>query len=416
MAYRPRIVDSIVLSTLNALGAVVIEGPKASGKTATGMHHACSSLRLDTDFGARAMVAIDPQIVLEGPIPRLIDEWQVEPDLWNHIRHAIDDRGRPGQFILTGSSMPTDDITRHSGAGRIGRIRMRPMSLFESDHSNAAVSLAALLSGVAPQPATSPLTVADLADRVSTGGWPGLQGLSVQRAQDAIDSYVDETVRTDVSRLDASRRDPTRVRRLITSIARNTGTQAAAKRLAGDAGGTDGPLHADTAREYLDALSRLMILEDLPAWSPHLRSRTRLRTSPTRHFVDPSIAVSALGGSPSKLLADGETFGFMFESLAVRDLRIYSQLLGGEVSHYRDESDLEVDAIVTLRDGRWAAFEVKLGESQADTAAENLIKFCGKINTELVGEPAALVVLTGGRYAYTRPDGVSVVPLATLGP
>jgi predicted AAA+ superfamily ATPase len=416
MAYRQRVVDSVVVDALASLGAVLLEGPKACGKTATGLHHSRSSLRLDTDLNARRLIDIEPAIILEGDVPRLIDEWQVEPRLWNHIRHAIDDRQATGQFILAGSAQAADDVTRHSGAGRIARVRMRPMSLFESGHSPGTVSLQALLNGHAVQPTRSTLTVHDVAVRTCAGGWPGLLDLNAAQAQRAVDSYVSETTRTDITTVDGVRRDPTRVRRLMVSLARNTATQVSTAKLAAEASTSKTSLHQQTAADYLDALARLMITEDLPAWASHLRSKTRLRNSPTRHFVDPSIAVSALGASPEKLLADLETFGFLFESLAVRDLRVYSQPLDADLSHYRDESGLEVDAVVTCRDGRWAGVEVKLADSQADAAATSLLKFRDRVDTSKVGEPAALVVVTAGQYAYTRPDGVHVVPLGVLGP
>lgn len=417
MEYLPRIIDAEVRRLLEAVGAVVIEGPKACGKTATGLQLAASSVRFDTDAGARSMVSIEPGAVLDGPTPRLLDEWQVVPELWNHLRHRIDDRQGPGQFILTGSAVPADDITRHSGAGRIGRLRMRPMSLFESGSSEGLVSLAVLLAGERPATGRSAVTITDLADLICAGGWPGLRNLETAAAGRAVSAYLDEVARTDASQVNSVRRDPQLVKRLLHAVARNVSTQASARKIAADTTGPEAAMHDDTVRDYLSALERLMVIEDQPAWSTHLRSRATLRTSPTRHFVDPSLAAAALGASPATLLRDGETFGFLFESLVIRDLRIYAQALDGEVFHYRDNVGTEVDAIISLRDGRWGAIEVKLGETRADEAAASLNRFLAKVDTSKVGQPAFVAIITGGSYAYVRPDdGIAVIPLGLLGP
>lgn len=416
MAYIPRVVDAELAARLAASGAVVLEGPKACGKTVTARQVAASEVLLDVDPAARAAVAIDPSLVLDGPVPRLIDEWQIEPGLWNHVRRAIDDRNQPGQFILTGSAVPADDTTRHTGAGRITRIRMRPMSLLESGHSTGDVSLADILNGESVRAADPGLSVAKIVDRVCIGGWPGFQKLSVEEALVAVSSYLDEISRTDISRVDGVVRDPARVAKLLRSLARNTATPAAVKKLAADSGGEEGPLSRDTAYEYLNALERLMIVEDQPAWAPHLRARSQLRVTASRHFIDPSLAVAAVGASPSRLLNDLNFFGFLFESLVVRDLRIYSQSLDGRVFHYRDSYELEVDAIVEARDGRWAAFEVKLGGEEAiNYGAANLLKFAETVDTKKSGEPATLGVIVATGYGYVRPDGVAVIPIGALG-
>lgn len=415
MAYSLRIVDAELDARLRALGAVVIEGPRASGKTATARQRAASEVLLDLDAGARAAVDIDPALVLDGPAPRLIDEWQVAPQIWNHVRRAVDDRSAPGQFILTGSAVPDDDETRHTGAGRIGRLRMRPMSLFESGHSSGEISLADLLDGEPARSRDSGATVAKLAERTCIGGWPGFQQLAVQEGLVAVAGYLDEIRRADVSRVDSTRRDPERVGKLLRSLARNVATPAAITKLAADTGGADGPLARDTIYDYLNALERLLIVEDQPAWGPHLRSRSQARVGAKRHFVDPSLAVAALGASPERLLRDLNYFGLLFESLVIRDLRIYAQASAGVVMHYRDSDDLEVDAIVEARDGRWAAFEVKLGGTTAiDEASESLLKFSQRVDTTTIGFPACLGVIVATGYGYVRTDGVAVIPLPAL--
>ncbi len=416
MEYRKRVVDAELTERLSSVGAVVIEGPKACGKTATARQVAASEVLLDVDANARRAVAVDPALVLDGSVPRLIDEWQLVPDIWNHIRRAVDDRGAPGQFILTGSAVPADEITRHTGAGRIARLRMRPMSLFETGHSNGAISLAELLAGA---PARSPnpgLTVSDLVQRLAVGGWPGLLGVRVQYSLQAVRDYLEEIRRVDIGRVDETRRDPEKVGRLLRSLARNVSSYAAATTLAVDAGGSDGALDDDTVREYLDALHRLMVIEDQPAWAPHLRSRSLLRSAPKRHFVDPSLAVAALRANPDRLLADLNLTGFLYESLVVRDLRVYAQASDARVLQYRDNTGLEVDAIVEAADGRWGAFEIKLGINQIDEGAATLKRFSNRVDTERAGSPAMLGVIVASSYGYVRDDGVGVIPIGSLGP
>jgi hypothetical protein len=394
----------------------VVEGPRACGKTATARQIAASEVLLDVDANARQAIAVDPALVLDGPTPRLLDEWQIEPTIWNHVRRAIDDRPDPGQFILTGSAVPPDDITRHTGAGRISRLRMRPMSLFEAGRSAGSVSLVELLEGRMSASADPGLTVSDLAEEVALGGWPGLRGRGVQDGLLAVRDYLDEIARVDIGRVDGAQRDPNRVARLLASLARNVATHAAMTTLAEDTGGPDDPLKDDTVREYLSALERLMVIEDQPAWAPHLRSRHRLRTAPKRHFVDPSLAVAALRATPDRLLRDLNLFGFLFESLVVRDLRVYAQAADAQVSQYRDSGGLEVDAIVESGDGRWMAFEVKLGQGQIDDAAASLLRFAARIDTARCGSPALLGVIVATGYGYRRKDGVAVIPIGALGP
>ncbi len=394
----------------------MIEGPKACGKTATARQVAASEVLLDVDAEARRAAELDPSLILAGPTPRLIDEWQIEPHVWDHVRRAVDDRVAPGQFVLTGSAMPPDDVTRHSGAGRLARLRMRPMSLFESGSGSGEVSVARMLDAE-PQSAADPgLTVADVTVELATGGWPGFRGLTTTQGLSAVRDYLGEIQRVDIGRVDDRRRDPDRVARLVRSLARNVATHAAATTLAADTGGAGGPLKDDTVREYLTALERLMIVEDLPAWSPQMRSRTALRSAPKRHFVDPSLAVAALDSTPERLLGDLKTLGFLFESLVVRDLRVHAQASGASVHQFRDASGLEVDAIVAARDGRWAAFEVKLGQRQIDEAAATLLRFAEKVDTDTVGPAATLGVIVATGYGYLRPDGVAVMPVGALGP
>jgi predicted AAA+ superfamily ATPase len=414
--YRHRVIEAELRLRLASAGAVVIEGPKACGKTATAATLAESVVLLDVDEQARRAADVDPALVLAGKTPRLIDEWQAVPAIWNHVRRAVDARGQPGQFILTGSAVPADDIIRHTGAGRLSRVRMRPMSLFESGLSTGAVSLAALLDGRftnAPDPG---LTIPRLAEVIAVGGWPGNLGKTVAEAVVAARGYIDEMRRADVSRIDGVRRDPSRIGRLLRSLARNESTTATVATIATDTGSGDNAIGDDTVRGYLDALERLMIVENQPAWAPHLRSRSRLRQGPKRRFVDPSLAVASLRASPERLLSDMEWFGFLFESLVVRDLRVYAQAADADVFHYRDNTGLEVDAIVEAQDGRWAAFEVKMGQSAIDEASATLRRCAERIDTKRCGEPALLAVITGNGFGYVRPDGVAVIPIGSLGP
>lgn len=414
--YAPRIVDAELKDRLASSGAVLIEGPKACGKTATARQVAASEVLLDVDRQAREAIAVDPMLVLEGAAPRLIDEWQIEPAIWNYVRRLIDERGAPGQFILTGSAVPADDVVRHTGAGRISRLRMRPMSLAETGQSTLNVSLSELMRGGSPRSPASGLKVREIANLISVGGWPGHAQLTVTRALRAVRDYLDEIRRVDISRVDGSSRDPVRVGRLLRSLARNVATAATATTLAADAGGADGALTDDTAREYLSALERLMIVEDQPAWAPHLRSKSILRSAPKRHFVDPSLAVAALRATPERLLKDLNLFGFLFESLVIRDLRIYAQANDASVFHYRDNTDLEIDAVVEAADGRWAAFEIKLGVGRIDEGAANLLKFAERVDVKKTGKPAALAVITSTGYGYVRDDGIGVIPIGALGP
>lgn len=415
-SYRPRIVDVELRDRLAATGAVVVEGPKACGKTLTARQVAASEVLLDIDENARRAVSIDPSLVLAGDAPRLIDEWQTEPAIWNHIRRTVDDRAVPGQFILTGSAVPADDVIRHSGAGRITRLRMRPMSTFECEVGSGEISLAALMSGESVRAEDAGLTVTGLAHEIAVGGWPGSRDKDPRTALRAVRDYLEEIRRVDLGRMDGRRHDPEKVGRLLRSLARNVATYASAASLREDTSGSDGAIREDTAREYLDALTRLMVVEDQPAWAPHLRSKATLRARPKRHFADPSLAVAALRASPDALLRDLKLMGFLFESLVIRDLRVYAQHSDAEVLQYRDSNGREVDAIVSCSDGRWAAFEIKLGAGQVDEGAAGLHRFIDQIDTATVGAPSALGVIVGTGYGYVREDGIAVVPIGALGP
>lgn len=415
--YAPRVADQELKQCLAAAGAVLIEGPRTCGKTATAHQAAASEVFLDVDRSAQDMIAVNPDLVLQGPSPRLLDEWQTAPVVWNHVRRAVDARPGKGHFILTGSAVPPDDITRHTGAGRIVRMRLRPMSLFELGSSTGTVSLRSVLQGVPVQNPSTDLSVNELAKLICVGGWPGHLHSSPEAAMRVNRGYVDDICRIDLQRVDGVRRDPGSVHRFLQSLGRNTATYASLATIARDVSGPDHKsMTGHTARSYLTGLERLLVVEDQPPWSPHLRSRSRLHVSPKRHFVDPSIAAAALGAGPEHLLQDFPWFGFLFESMVVRDLRVHAQAIGARVYHYRDNTGLEVDAIVDAGPGRWAAFEIKLGVSRIDDAARSLLKFANRIDTSRCGEPATLGVIVDCGFGYVRPDGVSVIPLGALGP
>ena len=415
-AYSPRIVDAELRELLGSAGAVVIEGPKACGKTMTASQQSASRVLLDIDQAARQALAVEPALVLEGARPRLLDEWQVAPALWNEVRRAVDDADQPGQFLLTGSAVPADDANRHTGAGRFAFLRMRPMSLFEAGASSGAISLRQLFNGEMPAVADPGLTLQDLSALIARGGWPAQQGRPLKAASRAARDYLEQVRQVDISRVGERRLDPIRVGGLLRALGRHCATEAKLSTLAADTGGADGALDERTVTGYLQALERLMVIENQPAWAPHLRSRARLRKAPRRHFVDPSLAMAAMGASAERLLLDLEWFGQLFESLVIRDLRVLSQPLEGEVFHYRDDYGVEVDAIVQLVDGRWGAIEIKLGEGQVQQASANLKRFAEQIDSERSGPPLFLAVICGKGFGYRRPDGVLVVPIGALGP
>jgi predicted AAA+ superfamily ATPase len=414
LEYHKRFADQALAERLQSSGAVLIEGTKGCGKTETATQIAGSVVRFDADEQVKIKMEIDPKSVLAGTVPRLLDEWQEYPQIWNYVRREVDERKQKGQFILTGSATPDDRVRRHSGAGRFSVIRMRPMSFFEKGWSTGEVSLAALLKGAPPASESAVFELGDLAEKITLGGWPGLIGSSAADGLRFVSDYVSLIAEVDLSKVSEKRRDPYKVTRLIQSLARNISTEAALTALSKDTGGSGGGLDDETVAEYLSALERLMAVENLPAWNTHIRSADMLRKSPKRHFADPSMAVGALGLSVDKLTADLNYFGLLFESLVIRDLKIYAAVSGGKVFHYRDSRGLEIDAVVEYADGTWGAFEIKLGIGAADAAAENLLKFADKIDTEKAKAPAALAVITANGFAHRRPDGVNVVPLSVL--
>ena len=417
MAYLQRVCDKLLASELKASGAVLIEGAKWCGKTSTAQQAARSSLYMqDPDKTSSYLAAADtkPSLLLNGETPKLIDEWQMAPVLWDAVRFEVDKRNKPGQFILTGSAVPSDNLVAHTGTGRISRLLMRPMSLWESGDSNGSISLKELFDKNTDISATSDLSIEKIAFLICRGGWPASVSQENESALKMATNYVESVINMDIQRVDGVEKNPERVRMLLRSLARNISTMVSGQTIMADMESNDIGISEKTLSSYLNALRRIFVIEDTPAWMPSLRSKTAIRTSPKRNFVDPSIATAVMRTNPSGLLNDFETFGFMFESLCTRDMRIYAQANDGAVFHYRDKNELESDMIISLRDGRWAPVEVKLGNKQIDEAAKNLLFLQSKINTEKMGKPSCLMVVTGGEFAYTRDDGVLVVPIGCL--
>lgn len=372
----------------------------------------------DPDKTASYLAAADtkPSLLLNGETPRLVDEWQMAPVLWDAVRFEVDKRNKLGQFILTGSAVPNDNVVAHTGTGRISRLLMRPMSLFESKDSNGSVSLKDLFEGKEDIAASSDLTVEKIAYLICRGGWPAAVSQKETIALKMAANYVESVINMDVQRVDGVEKNPERVRKLLRSLARNISTMASGQTIMADMKSDDAGISEKTLTGYLNALRRIFVVEDSPAWMPSLCSKTAIRTSPKRNFVDPSIATAVMRTNSEGLLDDFETFGFMFESLCTRDMRIYSQANDGAIFHYRDKNNLESDMIASLRDGRWAPIEVKLGNRQIDEAAKNLLSLKSKIDTKKMGAPSFLMVITGGEFAYRRDDGVFVVPIGCLKP
>lgn len=415
--YLPRISDNILKTHLEAMGAVLVEGAKWCGKTSTARQIAGSILMLqDPDQQENYKIATQtkPSLLLRGDTPRLLDEWQMYPVLWDAVRFAVDQRGEVGQFILTGSAVPTDGATMHTGTGRITRMLMRPMSFYESGDSTGEVSLKTLFNGKPDIEGFSKLSIERIAYLICRGGWPGTIQLDEKAALHVATAYLEAVVNADIQRVDGIEKNPDRVRLLLRSLARNICTLATAKTIIDDVAANEVSMTEKTYTSYMNALKRIFVVENSPAWQPSLRSKTAIRSSEKRNFVDPSIGIAALQASPDNLLDDFETFGFFFESLCTRDIRVYSQALGGDVYHYRDRSGLEADMIIRLHNGQWAAIEAKMGSKQIDEAAGHLIALRERIDTSRVGEPAFLMVLTGGEYAYKRKDGVLNVPIGCL--
>lgn len=419
--YRKRIADEILARKLEGKGAVLIEGPKWCGKTTTAEQIASSILYMDEPEKKEqniAMSELNPKRLLKGETPRLIDEWQIAPKLWDAIRFEVDHRGELGQFVLTGSAVPVDtkEIT-HSGTGRFTWLTMRPMSLYESGDSSGEVSLKALFDGVTEIDGASKLDIDRLAFLVCRGGWPQAVDMRDGIALDQAMDYYDAVVRSDINRADDVQKNPEKVRRLMRSYARNQGSQVANTVLAQDVSANDEAFISDeTVASYISALQKIFVVEDMPAWNPNLRSKTAIRSSDTRYYIDPSIAAAALEIGPNDLVNDLKTFGFLFETLCIRDLRVFADALNGGVYHYRDKDGQECDAIVHLKNGKYGLIEIKLGgDKLIEEGAGSLKAMEAKIDTEKMNAPSFLMVLIGiGEYAYRRQDGVYVVPIGCL--
>lgn len=421
MEYKHRIADGILEKKLRSKGAVLIEGPKWCGKTTTAEQQARSILYMDNPASFESnlqMAEIDPGILLEGDTPRLVDEWQLAPKLWDTVRFEVDHRHQVGQFILTGSAVPSDEESmQHSGTGRFSWLTMRPMSLYESGESNGKVSLSHLFESRENIVATNSLRIDDIAFLICRGGWPFACSLQGDAALAQAFDYVDAVIKKDVSRVDGTNRNITTTRLLMRSYARNQGSQATIGTIVADMMTNDeNEIGVKTAGSYLDALRKIFVIEDSEAWNPNLRSKTAIRTANTRYFIDPSIGTAVLGLGPKDLINDLNTMGLFFETLCVRDLRIFADALDGQVFHYRDKSGLECDAVIHLRNGRYGLVEIKLGGDRLiNEGASNLLALVDKINTDKMKEPSFLMVLTGtGDFAYRRKDGVYVVPIGCL--
>lgn len=419
--YKSRIADTLLRKKLEGIGAVLIEGPKWCGKTTTAEQQAKSIVYMDEEIGGTSwqqLASVNPKGVLTGETPRLIDEWQTAPQLWDAIRFEVDHRDNDGQFILTGSAVPVEDQKmKHSGTGRVSWLTMRPMSLWESGESNGSVSLKELFSEPEQIFAENSLTLEDIAFLTCRGGWPRAtlqkKETSLGRALD----YFDAIVKKDISRVDGIRRDSERTRRILRSYARHQGTQTPISTIAGDVRANEsGGVDDKTIYSYVTALKKLFVIEDMEAWNPNLRSKTAIRTSDNHYFIDPSIATAALGLGPNDLINDLNTFGLFFETLCVRDLRVYAEANDGNVFHYRDKSGLECDAVIHLRNGSYGLIEIKLGgETLINEGVRALTNLADKIDTTKMKAPSFRMILTAvGKFAYRRTDGVYIIPIGCL--
>ncbi|NLN74476.1 MAG: ATP-binding protein [Bacteroidales bacterium] len=414
--YLHRIAESEVEETLSAMGAVLVQGPRAVGKSTIAKHLSKSNISLDSSLSLMEIAMLNPEIILEGKTPRFIDEWQLVPSIWNAVRHEVDRRQSSGQFILAGSATPSDDITRHTGAGRIGRVTLMPMTLFESGHSTKHVNIRKLFDDEASTvTGYGGLTVEEYIQRIIIGGFPNIISKNEKQARLYLSNYLDDISRVNLG-TDIVKTDPVRMRALIRAISRNIATEISAIKLAKEAELDTDNLSAQTARKYIDQLSQIFVLQELPAWSTHIRSNVRQRVSPKWFFCCPSLATAALSLSSSKLLRDLNSLGFLFEALAIRDLRVYAHALDGEVFHYRDETGLEVDAIIELRNGEWLACEIKLGgDHSIKEGISSLIKLKNKVVESKANDLLGMCVITAGRESYTHKEsGVHIVSLSHL--
>ncbi len=416
--YIPRLVDDVLKRKLNLYGAILITGPKWCGKSTTAKQYAKSILELQdprTKNNNLEIAKSRPDLLLEGEKPRLIDEWQDAPTIWDAIRYDVDNTGLKNQYILTGSVTPRKEEPKHTGTGRIVRILMRPMSLYESGDSTGEVSLKLLFDENSDISGVSNKELEDIAYYCARGGWPGSLEMSRDDALTIARDYLDSLIDNDIKTVDNIERNPNRLRTIIRSLARNICTTANLATIKEDTSYNEAEISEKTISDYINALSKLFVIDNIEAWCPKLRSKTDIRTSLKRNFIDPSIGVAALRATDKDLLKDFRTFGFIFESLCLRDLKIYSQCLDGDVFFYRDKSELECDAIVHLKDGRWGAIEIKLGSEEAiEEAAKNLTKLSNIVDTDEMNKPSFLMVLTAGKYAYKREDGIYIVPITTL--
>ncbi len=417
--YKPRIIDNMIDEYLKTFGAVCIEGAKWCGKTWSSIYHSNSSIMIgnpEGNFQNKKLAETAPNIVLEGEKPRLIDEWQEVPRLWDAVRYEVDKTAEKGQFILTGSATPNHKGILHSGAGRIGKLRMRPMSLYESGDSTGDISLQDLCNGNMKEKLTGEVDLRKIIEFIIRGGWPGNLNVPIERAGLLPESYIDAILDDDVYRIDGVKRDINKMKLLLRSLARNESTTVTNKTLKRDIKEIDDEdIDIDTVASYLDIFTRLFILDNQKPFAENIRSSVKVKQSEKRHFVDPSLPCSLLKATPEKLLNDLNTLGFLFEALCERDLKIYAESFRANLYHYQDYKDREIDAVVELENGEWCAFEIKLGANQIDEASENLLKIKDEIKKENGKVPKILCVICGlANAAYKRPDGVYVVPITAL--
>ena len=418
--YMPRIIDNTIQKYLKTFGAVCIEGPKWCGKTWTSLYHSNSQILLGDpsgNFQNRQLAELSPSLILNGEKPRLIDEWQEVPPVWDAVRHQVDQSAQKGQYILTGSATPNHKGILHSGAGRIAKLHMRPMSLYESKDSSGTVSLEELCHGRLIPTMTGEVDLNKIIHLIIRGGWPGSLSLTVDQSSLLPSEYLNAVIDDDVFRIDGIKRNTTKMRLLLRSLARNESTTVTNKTLKNDIKEIDDEdIDVETVKEYLDIFDRLFITDNQPPFSTGVRSSVRVKQAVKRHFSDPSLACSLLKVTPSSLLGDLETLGFLFESLCERDLKIYAESFGASLYHYQDYQNREIDAVIELPDGQWCAFEIKLGANQIDSAAESLLNIKRSIENDPKGKPPAILCVLCGlsNAAYQRPDGVYVVPITAL--
>ncbi|MBQ3521165.1 MAG: ATP-binding protein [Firmicutes bacterium] len=418
--YMHRIIDNKIEDYLQTFGAVCIEGPKWCGKTWTSSYHSNSEIFLGDpagNFQNRKLAEMSPELILDGDFPRLIDEWQEVPPIWDAVRHKVDQNPRKGQYILTGSATPNHKGIMHSGAGRIAKLRMRPMSLYESGDSSGKVSLEDICHDKLTPAMTGEVDLRELVKLIVRGGWPGSLDLSVEQASLLPIEYLNAVIDDDVYRIDGVKRNTMKMKLLLRSLARNESTTVTNKTLKKDIKELDDEdINVETVKEYLDIFERLFITDNQPPFATKVRSSVRVKQAVKRHFADPSLACALLQVTPEGLLGDLETLGFLFEALCERDLKIYAESFGGKLYHYQDYSGKEIDAVIELADSRWCAFEIKLGANQIDAAASNLLEIKKNIEKDPKGKPPAVLGIICGmaNAAYKRPDGVYVIPITAL--